>query len=175
MGWLYYAATKKALIADRTTVWDTDGVCGTTLAFCVRGNRLWKVVEIEYHKEGTKERYIALDLLACHGRWGYKDLYEAEHPFTSTVRSGISPRCRSSARSGAKGYMLTMRVFIAALRLGNGSYLAVRGSPGCGSYRSDRSGASIAVASTAYRDSSSERCFRRARHERRVEVHQGSR
>jgi len=26
MGWLYYAATKKALIADRTTAWETDGV-----------------------------------------------------------------------------------------------------------------------------------------------------
>ncbi|MGH8567393.1 MAG: hypothetical protein ACREXU_05090 [Gammaproteobacteria bacterium] len=78
MGWLYYAATKKALIADRTTAWETDGVRGTTLAFCVRGNRLWKVVEVEY---GTKERYIALDLLAYRGQWGYKDLYEAEHPF----------------------------------------------------------------------------------------------
>ena len=81
MGWLYYAATKKALIADRTAAWKTDDVCGTTIVFCVRGYRLWKVVEVEYHKEGTKERYIARDLLACHGRWGYKDLYEAEHPF----------------------------------------------------------------------------------------------
>jgi len=81
MGWLYYAATKKALIADRTTAWETDGVRGTTLAFCVLGNRLWKVVEVECHKDGTKERYIALDLLAYRGQWGYKDLYEAEHPF----------------------------------------------------------------------------------------------
>ncbi|MGH8489301.1 MAG: hypothetical protein ACREXS_10695 [Gammaproteobacteria bacterium] len=81
MGWLYYAATKKALIADRTTAWETDGVRGTTLAFCVRWNRLWKVVEVKYHKDGTKERYIALDLLAHRGQWGYKDLYEAEHPF----------------------------------------------------------------------------------------------
>ncbi|MGH8538072.1 MAG: hypothetical protein ACREXM_16870 [Gammaproteobacteria bacterium] len=56
MGWLYYAATKKALIADRTTAWETDGVRGTTLAFCVRGNRLWKVVEVV--SQGRHEREV---------------------------------------------------------------------------------------------------------------------
>ncbi|MGH8472385.1 MAG: hypothetical protein ACREVJ_08045 [Gammaproteobacteria bacterium] len=68
MGWLFTAHQSKAeLVRERTA--QTEEARGTTLAHCLRGQCLWKVVEIE--RDGAKERYIALDLLAYQdGSWG---------------------------------------------------------------------------------------------------------
>lgn len=85
MGWLFtYNSTKQELIRARTALWETDATCGEILAYCVRGNGLWKVVEVEDRRTDAKERYIALDRLAYDKGsrgWGYKDLYESEHPY----------------------------------------------------------------------------------------------
>lgn len=81
MGWSFTAhQSKTALVRECTAPWHTEEARGATLAHCLRGQCLWKVVEIE--RDGAKERYIALDLLAYQdGIWGYKDLCEAMHPY----------------------------------------------------------------------------------------------
>lgn len=109
MGWLFTAHQSKAdLVRERTAPWQTEEVRGTTLAHCLRGQRLWKVVEIERKASGARERYIALDLLAYQGgAWGYKDLCEAEHPYYYSCPLGyldLAPTECAAWREGVRAY-----------------------------------------------------------------------
>ena len=95
MGWTYSEewAHRKDLIQERIqgNDWinpDTGIRCvNKILAYCMRGNNLWKVVEsFRYDKDGNQihhNRWIGLDLLQggwnqpC---WGYKDMDETCGP-----------------------------------------------------------------------------------------------
>ncbi len=107
MGWSFTPHQSKAgLVRERTAPWETEEARGTTLAHCLRGQCLWKVVEIE--RDGAKERYIALDLLAYQGgSWGYKDLYEAMHPYYYNCPLGyldLAPAECAAWREGVRAY-----------------------------------------------------------------------
>ncbi|MGH8627557.1 MAG: hypothetical protein ACREYC_20580, partial [Gammaproteobacteria bacterium] len=61
------------------------------------------------HKaSGARERYIAVDLLAYQGRtWGYKDLYEVEHPYYYSCPFGYLERVPAECeawREGVRAY-----------------------------------------------------------------------
>jgi hypothetical protein len=43
-------------------------------------SNLWKIVRRTY-PDGRSETFIALDLIACRGVWGYKDLSEHMGPY----------------------------------------------------------------------------------------------
>lgn len=86
MGWSFRCdpQSKKSLIEERIrTQSNSDGTTWTVLAHSIRGNSLWKVVEVTKPGEESK-RYIALDLLGTGGQrgggWGYKDIDESMGP-----------------------------------------------------------------------------------------------
>ncbi len=85
MGWLFtHNQSKRELIARLAAPESNKRRRWHTLAHCLRGNRLWAVVEVVGEQETRLERYIACYLLAydksCRG-WGYKDMDESLHPF----------------------------------------------------------------------------------------------
>ncbi|MGH7429029.1 MAG: hypothetical protein ACREJ4_11845 [Candidatus Methylomirabilaceae bacterium] len=107
MGWLFtYNSTKQDLIRARTAPWETELARGEILAYCVRGNGLWKVVEVEDQRTGEKERYIALDRLAYDKGsrgWGYKDLYESDHPYYYDCPLGYLAQVPVECEKGREG------------------------------------------------------------------------
>jgi hypothetical protein len=85
MGWVFNTSpgSKRELIDERLeTRVRSDGGVSKVVAHSLRGNRLWKVWEVEVAGAESNYRYIALDILSCHkGCWGYKDMFESDHPF----------------------------------------------------------------------------------------------
>ena len=84
MGWTSSATwpTRKELIAERIKNETWKGVTRTCLAHCLRGNVLWTVWELQ-QPDKPDRRYIGCDLTQNFGEimgWGYKDMYEEEHP-----------------------------------------------------------------------------------------------
>ena len=84
MGWLFTHHEGKGALIRRLVAPDaTERRTWHTLAHCLRGNRLWAVVEIVDEQETRPERYIACYLLdydkSC-GGWGYKNMDESLHP-----------------------------------------------------------------------------------------------
>jgi len=91
MGWLYpYGASRKDIINERCAPWKWSrgnvGASGKTLKKCLRGNVLWRVVEVYRKDTGHIERYIACDLLQTdlQGNWGYKDIDESMGPYQTS-------------------------------------------------------------------------------------------
>lgn len=82
MGWLYYASTRRDLIADRTKTEETDTHKFVCLKHCTRGNVLWTVWQITDKATGEYRRLIGCDLMQAHPvyGWGYKDLDESMGP-----------------------------------------------------------------------------------------------
>jgi hypothetical protein len=97
MGWTtsLHWNSRQAIIAERIKPWDyyddkrDRTVTGRTLAYCVRGNCLWKVVENTCYAGKTLDwitrqtSFIALDLIQNYGKdegWGYKDMDESVGP-----------------------------------------------------------------------------------------------
>lgn len=91
MGWLHGWSDRASLIKHLTTA-EKGAAPNTifeTLAYCVRGNVLWKVVVIsDVDASGTKKennRFIECDLLSRGGgEWGYKDIQESSGPYYFT-------------------------------------------------------------------------------------------
>lgn len=82
MGWLFYAHTRKDLIADRIKGQETEHATWKTLKHCAVGNTLWYISEITVKQTGETTRHIFCDLLQKnHGKWGYKDLSESMGPY----------------------------------------------------------------------------------------------
>ena len=85
MGWTFntHKGTKQDLVDERLeTIVRSDGGVSKVVAHSLRGNHLWKVKEVEVAEESRTYRYIALDILSCQkGCWGFKDLFESDHPF----------------------------------------------------------------------------------------------
>lgn len=84
MGWLYtYGASKRDVIKERCAPWKWNAASGQTIAKCIRGNVLWRVVEVYHRTTGHFERAIMCDLLQTdlEGNWGYKDMDESMHPY----------------------------------------------------------------------------------------------
>lgn len=97
MGWSFSTAwyNRRTMIQDRIRNQDwTNPETGVrhvhkVLAYCMRGNNLWKVVETFGHKDGIEtyhRKWIGLDMLQNGGYdhgWGYKDLDESCGPYQS--------------------------------------------------------------------------------------------
>lgn len=98
MGWSFSTAwyNRRTLIEDRirNQNWISveTGIQSShkILAYCMRGNNLWKVVEsFQYDKDGKQIyhcKWIGLDLLQNGGHshgWGYKDMDETCGPCQS--------------------------------------------------------------------------------------------
>lgn len=94
MGWLFYAITQQDLVDDRLrSDLDHPRLRRQTLASELvdeAGSKvLWSVVEytaqtddLSWLERGRSLRLINCDLIECRGgRWGYKGLDEACHPF----------------------------------------------------------------------------------------------
>jgi len=87
MGWLYpYGASRKDIINERCAPWKWEKASGQTIKKCLRGNVLWRVVEVYCQPTGNFERYIACDLLQTDGtgNWGYKDMDESVGPYQTS-------------------------------------------------------------------------------------------
>ena len=83
MGWMfpYHTEERKTLIADRVKTFEDENVKSEVLRHCVRGNNLWKLMQVTYKTNGEVQRYVALDMMAkSDGVWGYKDLDDASGP-----------------------------------------------------------------------------------------------
>jgi hypothetical protein len=97
MGWTTssFWQSRRDIVQDRIKPWDyydekrDRTVTGRTLAYCVRGNCLWKVVEHTRYAGQTlgwitqQTTFIALDLIRNYGKdegWGYKDMDESVGP-----------------------------------------------------------------------------------------------
>ena len=97
MGWTTSShwQSRRDIVHDRIKPWEyyddkrDRTVSGRTLAYCVRGNCLWKVVEHTCYAGKTQDWitrqicFIALDLIQNYGKeegWGYKDLDESVGP-----------------------------------------------------------------------------------------------
>src|ERR1700686_2897560 len=110
MGWSYRVnpQSKKSLIEERVkTQSNSEGKTWTVIAHAVRGNNLWKVVEVK-QASGESEGYIALDLLGTGGRnegWGYKDMCEIEGPYYYSCPLGylgMVPEANAEWREGVR-------------------------------------------------------------------------
>lgn len=87
MGWSFeYGATKKEVIDNCTSSFETETRGYTCLARAIKGNSLWSVWEKIDGVTGTVERFIRLDLLAKSPGvgWGNKSMVEADHPYYYT-------------------------------------------------------------------------------------------
>lgn len=85
MGWLFTQnQSRRELIRKLTTPEHNERRTWRTVVHCLRGNRLWAVVEVVDNQEIRPESYIALYLLqyhrGCRG-WGYKEMEESMHPY----------------------------------------------------------------------------------------------
>jgi hypothetical protein len=97
MGWSFCSSwqLKRDIIQNRIRIQDwTDPKTGirylqTTLAYCVRGNNLWSVIESRKFNPNETEpffskKFLGLDLLKWGGKsdgWGYKDMDESSGPY----------------------------------------------------------------------------------------------
>ena len=84
MGTYYpYGATKQDIIKECCEGYNI-GTQGTarTIKKCLRGNVLWRVLELYSKPAGIIERIICCDLLStANGDWGYKPMDESMGPF----------------------------------------------------------------------------------------------
>jgi len=82
MGWLFYADSRRQLIADRIKTKETESAKWETLRHCTVGNVLWSVRRITLKQTGEVNTIICCDLLqkGIGGRWGYKDMEESMGP-----------------------------------------------------------------------------------------------
>jgi len=98
MGWTtsIHWHSRQEIITDRIKPWEyyddkhDRTIKGRTLAHCVRGHCLWKVVEHSLYAGQTLDwvtqqyTYIAVDLIQNYGKdqgWGYKDMDESVGPY----------------------------------------------------------------------------------------------
>ena len=97
MGWTtsVYWPSRQAIVQDRIASWTYYNpkrdrtTISRTLAYCVRGHCLWKVVQHTQYAGETEDwitrqiTFIALDLIKNYGKnegWGYKDMDETVEP-----------------------------------------------------------------------------------------------
>jgi hypothetical protein len=95
MGWLfpYHTYSRRTLINERIEGWEHNGNKAVVLKHCMKGNNLWKLIELTY-STGDKIRFIALDMLRkSDGVWGYKDLDESCGPYYYNCPLGYIEQC----------------------------------------------------------------------------------
>ena len=129
MGWLFTHGASKADIVRRLTApEENDTRRWDTLAYCVRGNVLWSVVEITYKQENRRHRVIVCNLLARERGygWGYKDMDESVHPFYYSCPLkylDMAPIANAEWREAVKAYHRNCN-----RKLAIGEKVAIKGS-----------------------------------------------
>ncbi|PVZ87421.1 hypothetical protein C9426_12675 [Serratia sp. S1B] len=103
MGWLFSHNSRRELIAELITTYDTEHYQHVTLAYALRGNVLWSVVQSTPKVSTQTSRTVihCILLQGSGGRWGYKAMDESVQPcYYScpkkylTMASVISPTWR---------------------------------------------------------------------------------
>lgn len=83
MGWLFSHHSRRELIAALIQTDDTENYQHVTLAYALRGNVLWSVVQ-STPKDPAKAPRTAIHctlMQGSGGSWGYKAMDESVHPY----------------------------------------------------------------------------------------------